>query len=226
VSLLPGDVKGGPATPSRSYDASRRRAAADRRRDAVLAGALRLFRRDGFATTTVAAVAAEAGVSQETIYKTFGGKAGLIEALYRSALVGGQPIPAYERSERLRLEADPHDVLRGWSRLAMEVAPQVASIQLLVRDASLVEPGLQPLLEELDQDRLSRMVENARFLHDAGHLREGVHVDEAADLMWAVTAPEVVELVVRRRGWSLERYADFVYETLAAGLLPRVERSG
>jgi hypothetical protein len=95
----------------------------------------------------------------------------------------------------------------------------VTAIQLLVRDAAIVEPDLRHLLDELDADRLARMTENARFLESAGHLRPGLDLQQAADLMWAVTAPETIELLVHRRAWSLERYADFVYDTLASGLL-------
>jgi AcrR family transcriptional regulator len=219
VNPLARAVKTGKAQPQRPYDASRRRAAASARRETVLSSARELFLRDGFARTTVAAIATHAGVSRETVYKTFGGKPGLIEALYRLALRGEGPVPAYERSEGLRSEADPHDVLRGWSRLAMEVGPRVTAVQLLIRDASLLEPDLRGLLDELDEDRLARMTENAEFLEAAGHLRPGVTRAHAAEVMWSVTAPEMIELLVQRRSWSLERYADFIYEVMANALL-------
>lgn len=208
-----------PVKTQRPYDASGRRAAALARRDAVLDTARELFLRSGFAGTTVAAIATGAGVSQETVYKTFGGKTGLVEALYRQGLLGAGPVPAYERSDSLRTNPDPHEVVRGWSRLAMEVSPRVSPIGLLVRDAALVDPGLRDLLEELDDDRHRRMTDNARYLHEAGHLRPGVSVQAAADLMWSVTAPEMFELLVVRRGWSLERYGDYV-NSAVAGLLP------
>ena len=211
-------VKGGPVK-RRSYDASRRQAGAQRRREAVLDSAREIFLSDGFTRTTVAAIARGAGVSQETVYKTFGGKPGLVEALYRRALRGAGPVPAYERSDRLRSTPDPREVVRGWSRLATEVGPRVSAIHLLVRDAVIVDATLKPLLDELDADRLARMAENAQFLESAGHLREGVDAEKAADLMWAVTAPEVIEILVFRRGWSLDRYAEFIYDTLTNGLL-------
>lgn len=203
----------------RSYDSSKRRAAARARQEAVLDAARDLFLRQGFAATTISAVAESAGVSAETVYKSFGGKAGLVEALYRQALLGEGPVPAYERSDRLRTKADPREVVRGWSRLAMEVGPRVSAVQLLVRDAALVDPQLRGLLDELDKDRHRRMTENAEYLRSAGHLDPEVGVEHAADVMWAVTAPEVYELLVLRRGWTLEAYADHVFRTVS-GLLP------
>lgn len=207
---------------TRSYDASRRRAEAQVRRKEVLECARDLFMRDGFARTTIAVIARRSGVSTETVYKTFGGKSGLIEALYHEALHGVGLRSAYERSGQLRSEADPRDMLRGWSRLAMEVGPRVAAVQLLVRDASLVDPTLAVLHAKLDEDRLARMTDNATYLASSGHLRRGVTVQQAADLMWAVTAPETIDLLVHRRAWTPRQYADFVYETLENGLLPRV----
>ncbi|MDX6240464.1 MAG: hypothetical protein QOG10_5284 [Kribbellaceae bacterium] len=184
----------------------------------MLESARALFLRSGFAGTTVAAIASEAGVSQETVYKTFGGKTGLVEALYRQGLQGRGPVPAYQRSDGLRTKSDPHEVVRGWSRLAVEVGPRVNPIHLLVRDAALVDPGLADLLREMDEDRNARMTENARYLQQAGHLRAGLDVHAAADVMWSVTSPEMYELLVVRRGWSLERWADYVYSTVS-GLL-------
>jgi AcrR family transcriptional regulator len=185
----------------------------------MLESARGLFLRSGFANTTVAAIASEAGVSQETVYKTFGGKTGLVEALYRQGLLGRGPVPAYQRSDSLRTKPDPYEVAYGWSRLAMEVGPGISPLYLLVRDAALLDPGLNDLLREMDDDRYVRMTENARYLEQAGHLRAGVTVEAAADLMWSVTSPEMYELLVVRRGWSLERWADYIYNTVT-GLLP------
>jgi AcrR family transcriptional regulator len=125
----------------RRYDSSNRQADAAARRRAVLASARELFLRDGFAATTVAAVADEAGVSAEAVYKYFGGKSGLVRALYDQAILGEGPVPAEYRSDHLRGCADPREVVRGWARLSMEVAPRVAPILLLVRDAAFVDQG-------------------------------------------------------------------------------------
>jgi hypothetical protein len=41
--------------------------------------------------------------------------------------------------------------------------------------------------------------------------------------MWTVTAPETIDLLIHRRSWTTEQYADFVYETLVSGLLPHAD---
>jgi len=204
----------------RSYDATKRQARARARRDAVLAAARHSFLLDGFAATTVADVAERAGVSPESVYKYFGSKAGLVRALHDEAMRGEGPLPPYSRSEALRSSPDPFEIVRGWSILSTEVAPRVSPVLLLVRDAALVQPELRRLLDELDEVRHVRMSENASFLQRAGHLRDGVTVEAAADLLWATTSPELYELLVLRRGWPLDRYGDHIFHTVS-GLLAR-----
>jgi AcrR family transcriptional regulator len=75
-------------TPRRPYNSERRRQAADRTRAAVLAACRELLFRDGYHATTVRAVAERAGVSVETVYKTFGGKPGMVKALWDTTLAG------------------------------------------------------------------------------------------------------------------------------------------
>ncbi|MDT7784314.1 MAG: hypothetical protein QOF58_2733 [Pseudonocardiales bacterium] len=200
----------------RRYDSGARKRQAEETRAAVLAAAERLFLANGYAGTAIADVAAAAGVSVETVYKRFRGKAGLVRALRERALAGSGPVHAEQRSDALRGE-DPHVIVRGWGLLAAEVAPLVAPILLLVRDGAVHDQDLARLRDELDDDRLRRMTDNARALHERGHLR--VSVEETAELLWTYTAPELFELLVLRRGWPAERFGAFVADALAAALL-------
>lgn len=202
----------------RRYESGVRRRRAEETRAAVLDAALRLFLANGYAGTAIADVAAAAGVSVETVYKRFRGKAGLVRALRERALAGAGPVHAEQRSDAWR-DADPHTIVRGWGMLAAEVAPLVTPILLLVRDGAAHDEDLARLRDELDDDRLRRMTDNARALHDRGHLRRGVSLPDAAELLWTYTAPELFELLVLRRGWSAEKFGEFVADALAAALL-------
>lgn len=204
----------------RAYDATNRRADALARRAVVLASARELFLRDGFAATTVEAVAKRGGVSQETVYKNFGSKAGLVRELHDDAMRGEDPVSPYQRSEALRTQPDPYEIVRGWSQLSKEVAPRVSPILLLVRDAAGFEPDLRDLLTELDEARHQRMSENADFLLEGGHLRKEMTTRACADLMWSVTSPEMYELLVVRRGWSLDQYSNHLFHILSSLLAP------
>ncbi|MGI8524027.1 MAG: TetR/AcrR family transcriptional regulator [Nocardioides sp.] len=211
---------------SRRYDASRRQAQARERRARVLDAAWELFQTNGYAATTVGAVASRAAVSEETVYKTFGGKSGLVRELRLRALQGSGTLQAETRSDRLRHHDDPVRIVRGWARLAAEVAPLVCPVLLLVRDAALADPGMRALAAELDDERRVRMAENAVVLHRAGHLRRGLGVERATDILFAASSPEMFELLVLRCGWDLPRYSRHLEDTLRAALLrPRTSTS-
>jgi AcrR family transcriptional regulator len=207
-------------TQKRSYDASRRREAAGRNRARIIDAAERLFLRDGYRATTIAAIAAEAGVSADTIYKSFGGKAGLVRAIRARALEGERAVSAERRSDELQArERDPRKIIRAWGSLSAEIAPRASPILLLVRAAAASDPQVKTLLEEMDADRLRRMTENARRLRDAGHLRAGVTLAQAADVLWTYSSPELYELLVLRRGWPPERYGRFIADAMIGALL-------
>jgi AcrR family transcriptional regulator len=211
----------GLAPPRRRYNSTRRRQQATQTRALILDVAQRLFLTDGYAPTTIAAIAETAGVSVETIYKTFGGKPGLVRAIQEQGLAGVGPIPAWRRSDEMRmLEADPRQVIRNWGRLTTEVAPRVAPILLLIRTAAASDPDMAALHDEVVRERLDRMEANARHLHDRGDLRQGITLAEARDVLWAYSSPELYELLVLRQAWPLDRYGTFVAEAMIAALLP------
>jgi AcrR family transcriptional regulator len=206
---------------TRRYDSARRQDAARRRRAAVVEAASRLFLSEGFSGTTIARIAEDAGVSEETVYKAFGNKIGLVRAIRDQALAGAGPVHAERRSDRLQTsEDDPRTIIRGWGVLTMEVAPRVAPVLLLVRQAAASDPELARLQAEMDAARLTRMTHNARTLLKGRHLRSGITLEAAADVLWTYSSPELYELLVIRRGWSIERYGRFIADSMIAALLP------
>lgn len=204
----------------RSYDATRRQEQARRNRNRIIDVAARRFLRDGYTPSTITAIATDAGVSADTIYKTFGGKPGLVRAIRARALEGERPMPAERRSDELQArQSDPRELIRGWGALSAEIAPRVSPILLLVRDVAATDRELKALLVEMDDDRRRRMLDNARRLRDAGHLRPGVTLAQAADVLWTYSSPELYELLVLRRGWTPKRYGRFIAEAMIHALL-------
>jgi AcrR family transcriptional regulator len=199
----------------RAYDVRGRQERARRQYLATLAAASERFLEHGYVATTVESIAAAAGVSPATIYKSYGGKGGLVRALCAQALEGAGPTPAEERSNALRTNADPRAVIDGWGRLVSEVAPRVAPLLLLLRDASRTDAEAAALYDELDHDRVARMTDNAAFLANAGHLADHISAEEARDVLWLTSSPELYELMVIRRGWTVERHSRFVVDMMA-----------
>jgi hypothetical protein len=75
------------------------------------------------------------------------------------------------------------------------------------------------LYEELDQGRLARMADNARFLAEALHLRPGVSARDARDVLWLCSSPELYELLIVKRRWTRAKFSRFLTDTMASALL-------
>lgn len=204
----------------RPYNAKRRLEQSRNTHNVLLDAALKRFREHGYTVTTIESIASDAAVSEATIYKTYGGKPGIVRALCLRALGGQGPIPAEQRSDALKSsETDPRRVIEGWGRLTAEVAPRVAPILLLLRDAADGDPAAAALHQELDRNRLARMTENARYLVDGGHVRTEIRLSHASDVLWTYSSPELFDLLVRSRQWSLRKYSHFIVDAITSALL-------
>ena len=63
------------------------------------------------------------------------------------------------------------------------------------------------------------MADNGRHLARAGHLRDGLTARDARDVLWLCSSPDLYELLVIRRRWSVAKYRRFVTDTMVNALL-------
>ena len=207
----------------RRYDSPRRREQARETRRAVLEAARDLFLALGYAKTTMAAVAKKAGVSVETVYKAFGNKARLAKAVFDVAIVGDdEPVPMLQRERvaRMRREPDPRRKLRMYGEHLAEAGPRAGRLQLLIRSAAATHPDASVIWDQMVQERLIGMTAFASHLHEEGHLRPGVSLEEARDILWTYNSVELFDLLVVQRRWDPERYGVWIAEAMIAALLP------
>jgi AcrR family transcriptional regulator len=211
-----------PPVKTRRYDATRRRREAAWNRERVLDVGEEVLLSQGYAETTVSAIARAADVSPELIYKTFGGKAGLVREIQRRGLRGEGLVPAETRSDAISAsELDAATVIRGWATLATEVAPRTAPIMLLIRSAAANDHDLVELLEEMAAQRLTRMTHDAERLIRHHDVRPDLGVELVRDILWTYSSPELYHLLVLQRGWTIVEYGDFLFRGMTAQLLNR-----
>jgi AcrR family transcriptional regulator len=209
--------------PRRQYDSSRRQAQARLTRGSILGAAQDLFLERGYAGTTMAEVAQAAEVSIETVYKAFRNKSGLVKALFDVAIVGDdQPIPMLQRERvaKMREEPDPRQKLLMYGGHLSEAGPRAGQIQLLIRSAAASDPEASTVWDQMVQERLTGMTEFARHLYEGGHLRPGVSLEEARDVLWTYNSVELFDLLVLQRGWDPDKYGRWIAEAMIAALLP------
>jgi hypothetical protein len=63
------------------------------------------------------------------------------------------------------------------------------------------------------------MRDNARALMETGDVRPDLSLRDVTDTLFAVSSPEMFDLLVNRRGWSGRRFARFQRETIVSALL-------
>jgi AcrR family transcriptional regulator len=205
-------------TRRRAYRSDRRREQAQETRRRMLEAAGKLLAERGYAGTTIAAVAAEAGVAAETVYAAFRNKRTLVGELVRASVRGdGSAPPAAAQAGARAVAAAPGQV--DQMRLfAADVSARLERVgPVLEALAAAPDPELAELRANVDRDRLAGMRSFVAALERRGPLR--VDADAAAETVWALASPELHSLLRGRRGWPPERYSAWLGETLAAVLL-------
>jgi len=214
-------VKG--SSTRRRYDAPRRRAGAAQTRRAIADAARRVFLERGYAATTMAAIAAAAGVSHETVYATFGPKPALFRHLVESALSGTEePVPALERDivRQVRAEPDPRRILDLFAHTVRVLQDRVAPLVMVLNEGAQTDSDLKALADELSARRVGHMRVFVADVAAKGGLRADLSVETAADVIWVMNASEFYLLCVRDRGWTPEFFEQWLADAWKRLLLP------
>lgn len=204
----------------RPYDVSGRQAAARRNREAVLRACRELLTAEGYRATTVRAVATRAGVSPETVYKTFGGKPGLMKALWDATVAGDhEPVPMSERPalREVWAEEGADAKLRGYAAFVCGVHERTAALFALLSEAG---PEVAQVLADTERERLTGVTAFVGHLAERGMLRAGADPARQADACWVLTGPQPYTRLTTGRRWDAGAYREWLYEVLAGSLLP------
>ncbi|GAA4862410.1 TetR family transcriptional regulator [Actinomycetospora straminea] len=208
----------------RRYDSTRRTAQAHENRLRILEAAHALFVAQGYGATTVAEVAAAAGVAPETVYAAFRTKLTLLRRAWDLAVGGDdREVHLLERPE-LREVFDEPDLrarLARFARVNTAIMQRTAGLRLAVEHAADGDPAAGELLAEIDRARLDAMGVHARAAAATGRLA----VPEATcqDVLVATTDGALWRTLVERRGWSDEDYAGWLARLWVATLVEGVD---
>jgi AcrR family transcriptional regulator len=213
-----------PVKPSRRrYESPRRRLQAERTRRDILDAAQRLFEAQGYAATTMAAIAVEADVALKTVYVAFETKAGVLRALWHLLLRGDQEdVPVASRSPYRKLleEPDPERLLRGTARYSRQVKERVGPILAVIRSAADADPDVGELWSRIQTEFHATMRPLVEAVEAHGGLAPGLDATRATDILWTLNHPEVWHLLVGQRGWTPDEFEAWFADTLCAQLLP------
>lgn len=209
----------------RSYVSPERERQRRETRRRILAAAVDLFVTQGYAATTIAQVAAQAGVTAQTVYNAFGSKRDLFKAGYDVTLAGDDaPVPLADRPEvrALYLVEDAYRFLHGYAALGRSVLDRVGDLMLqLAAGAAAGDADLAELERVTDEERLVGTMFVARRVQELGALAPGLTLELARDRIWTLNSVGVWHLLTRRRGWSGEQYESWIGDQMCAAVLAR-----
>jgi AcrR family transcriptional regulator len=217
------------AVKTRRYDATGRQQRTRLTRRRVTEAARGLFLERGYASTSMEAVGAAADVPQATLYRLFPSKSALLKEVVDTTAVGDdEPIALHERPEVLALrdEQDPAKYLAGFAHVARVVHERIEPVRRMLHSAAPVDPDAASMLATIQQQRYAGQGIVARTLAERGALREGLTEDEAHDIIYALMSPDLRNVLIGERGWSLDRYETWLAATLCDAVLQRARSSG
>jgi AcrR family transcriptional regulator len=210
------------AGPARRYHSPRRAEQAALTRVAVLAAARELFVHKGYAATTVADIAREARVAVDTVYAAVGRKPALLREVLETAKSGSdQAVPATQREyvEKVRAAGTASGKITAYVEGLVGVQGRLAPVFLALRDAAATDTDSAALWSEITERRARNMRDFAADLRSTGELRPDLSDDEVADIVWSMNGSEYWVLMVGDRGWSPQRFGEFLVDAWTRLLL-------
>jgi AcrR family transcriptional regulator len=207
---------------TRPYDSTRRREKARENRLAILDAARRLFLANGYARTSIAAVAREARVSPDLIYRHFSNKKGLVVELLNYAVTGEVDAPKVLDQEQVRAALTEPDQRRQLAMFAVDIAGRVARAQPIddvIRSAGEVDAEIAEMHAKMHRTRLRNLRGLVEAVASHGPLRGGLDVETATATVWMLAGPETRRQLVDGVGWSQEQYADWLHDAVENYLL-------
>jgi AcrR family transcriptional regulator len=195
----------------RTYEAPRRLAAAMQTRADIAAAARRLFVSRGWAATTVREIAHEAGVSEPTVYKAYGGKTGLALALVDAIDLAADL--DRELAELAAASGDPAGQLAAMIAFDRRLYDRGGDVIRLLREAGRTE-------ESLVAAYLEGRARGEQLRQRVFTSWSTVDVPAACDTYAALVNVDVYTTLIEERRWTPDRVETWWHTTLCRLLLP------
>jgi AcrR family transcriptional regulator len=196
----------------RAYHSTKRQATAKETRLRIAESARRLFARNGYGATSIAAIARDARVAVPTFYATYGSKRALLFALLDAA--DAQADVAGLQNALGNAAADHRRQLLLVVAFIGRFYEQAADLVEVARGAGSTEPDLVALWKEGEGRRFHGQAPLVRAWANAGVLRKGLSERDALDILWSLTGADNYRLFVVERGWTLTKYQAWLMVSL------------
>ena len=205
-----------PRTGKRAYHSRVRQRHAEETRQRILKAARSQFEGQGYAATTLEAIAEVADVSPKTIAAVFGSKRALLAEVINPEAFSPR---ARQLIEELRTTEDGARQLSLVAQITRQAyEPLVSSLELL-RTAGAVALELAEVMRQSEARRRQNQAQLIASLRAQEALRPDLSLEEATDVLWAQTSYDLYRMLVVEQGWEPERYETWLAQLLVQQLL-------
>ena len=195
---------------------NRRQRQAEATRREILAVARRLFASQGYAATSMAAIAEETGAAIQTIYSSVGPKHAILLALVdlmdEEAGVG----PMWQQVGRTD---DPVELMRLGVHLTRQFIERFGDILWTLMAAAAIEPDVATTLEEANRRHRTGLGRLVGRIAEKGGLREGLPLERASDMFALLSSMATYHQLLHDYGWSLDECETWIVGTLCTLVL-------
>jgi AcrR family transcriptional regulator len=200
----------------RPYHSQVRQRQAEETHRRILVAARSLFESRGYAVTTLEAIAELAEVSPKTVTAVFGSKRVLLAEVINPEAFS---TPVQQLIEELRATEDPSRRLSLVAQITRQAYEPLASSLELLRTAGAVAPELADVTRQIEARRRQNQARLIASLREQGTLRPGLPLEEATDVLWALTSYDLYRMLVVDQRWEPERYETWLAQLLTQHLL-------
>ena len=193
----------------------REKQAAQTRRD-ILDAALRLFAERGYARTSIAEIAAAAGVAVPTLYTSIGTKPALLRLLLDTV---DEQAGVAELARRLHTETNPATVIELEVQISRQVVERSGDIIRALASAAAVEAEMAETYAAGNARHRAGAKSTVDRLVRLKALRPGLSPAEATAIVAVMTSTAVYEMLTSDFGWSFDQCARWLTASLSAQLL-------
>jgi TetR/AcrR family transcriptional regulator of autoinduction and epiphytic fitness len=194
------------------------KAAATRRR--VLDQARVLFLEQGYAATTTRQIAAQAGVTERTLFNLVATKSDLLREVLKAYVFSEDYGPLLERADFEAIVQAPTvtaflDTFAGW---VTRLHQHTSAVAEMTRAAAGVDAGAAEIWSWGNEQQINDLVNLATELRRRGWLRADITVADAARSYAALAGHEGYWRLVVEQRWPVQRYQDWLRRHCAVEL--------
>lgn len=180
----------------------------------IARAARRLFAEQGYARTSMAAVAEAAGVAVRTVYAAFGTKQAILAAICDQWLAEAE---VFALRDQALAEPDAARRLALLARLNRQQWERGVDVVGLLESAAATDRDVARMLAGWKAGRAQAQAEIAAGM--AGRLTGGLDVATASAILGGLSSAEVYRELTEGSGWSADRYEQWLASLLVRELL-------